>query len=234
MGLSSVGVMIAKDNWVMAAPTQILRVHLHLRSTSEQAALQKPSRVANSISAPSWTMIRSSAGVMVLMGNWELGQLLTKQHQRQQPAHSAQGVMLSLSMLATTTHASFSITVNSPAGVLMQMANWVTALPRVPNHRFNPQPFRWVLEGQLSRFLRAASTPALNWTMDNSSVGAIEQTVKLAITGISTTRPTAQALPQSPAITTAEVRTSTRASCLLPLLLVQPVPSHLRCPLASV
>ena len=142
--------------------------------------------------------------------------------------------MLSPSMLATTTPVPFSTMANSPAGVLMQMANWVTALPRVANHRFNPQPFRWVPEGQLFRFLRVVSTHVHNWTMDNSSAGAIEQTVRLATTGISTTRPTAQALPQSPTTTTAEIRTSIRASCLLPLLLVQHVPSHHHFQLASV
>jgi hypothetical protein len=80
----------------MVALTHILhlfRVHLHLRSTSELVALQRPSQVANSISAPSWTMIPSSAGVKVLMANWELGQLLSKELQLQQPVHSAQVAM---------------------------------------------------------------------------------------------------------------------------------------------
>jgi hypothetical protein len=131
-------------------------------------------------------MIPSSAGAKVPMENWELGQLLTKIHQRQQPAHSAQGAMPSPSMLATITPASFLTTANSHAGVLMLMANWVTALPRVPNHRFNLRPFLWAQEEQPFRFPRAASTPALNWITDNSSAGAIEPTGRLAITGILT------------------------------------------------
>ena len=142
--------------------------------------------------------------------------------------------MLSLSMLATITPVSFSTMANSHAGVLMPTVNSVTALPRVPNPRFNPQPFRWVLEGQLSRSPRAASTPALNWTMDNSSVGAIEATVKLVTTAASTIRLTAQALLQSPTTTTAEIRTSIRASCLPPLLLALHVPSPLHFQLGSV
>jgi hypothetical protein len=132
-------------------------------------------------------MIPSSAGVKVLMGNWEPEQLRTKEHQRQHPAHSPQGVMLSPSMRGTTTPVFFSTTANSHVGVLILMANWVTALPRVPNHRFNLRPFLWVLEGQPFRFLRAVSTRALNWIMDNSSAGAIEPAGKSAITGISTT-----------------------------------------------
>ena len=142
--------------------------------------------------------------------------------------------MLSLSMLATITPVSFSTMANSHAGVLMPTVNSVTALPRVPNPRFNPQPFRWVPEGQPFRFLRVVSTRVHNWTMDNSSAGAIEQTVKLATTGISTIRLTAQALLQSPTTTTAEIRTSIRASCLPPLLLALPVRSHLPYQPASV
>jgi hypothetical protein len=107
-------------------------------------------------------------------GKLGTGTTSNKIHQRQHPAHSPQGVMLSPSMRGTTTPVFFSTTANSHVGVLILMANWVTALPRVPNHRFNLRPFLWVLEGQPFRFLRAVSTRALNWIMDNSSAGAIE------------------------------------------------------------
>ena len=114
-------------------------------------------------------------------------------------------------MRATTTPVLFSTMANSHAGVLILMANWVTALPRARNHRFNPQPSILGRDERPFQFQQVESTPVRNWTMDNSSAGGIEATVKLATTGISTTRPTAQVLLQSPTTTTAETPISTRA-----------------------
>ena len=136
--------------------------------------------------------------------------------------------------LATITPVPFSITANSHAGVLILMANWVTALPRVRNHRFNPQPSLLGRDERPFRFLQVESTPVRNWTMDNSSAGGIEQTVKLATTGISTIRPIARALPPYPTTTTADIPISIRASCLLPLLLALPARSRLPSQPASV
>ena len=114
-------------------------------------------------------------------------------------------------MRATTTPVLFSTMANSHAGVLILMANWVTALPRARNHRFNPQPSILGRDERPFRFLQAGSTPVRNWTMVNSSAGGIEEMVKLATTGISTARPIARALPPYPTTTTAETPISIRA-----------------------